>query len=66
MDLNGCKKNHREVRLTSQGSWFWIENKITENQWKIAENICTHILKGPFETWSDNVLQLLGMKIRGK
>jgi hypothetical protein len=41
---------------------FLNKNKITENHWKIAENICTPPLKGSFLTWSDRVLQLFGEK----
>ena len=40
------------VSLEYQG-WFWLENKITENQWKIAETIYTPFSNGIFLTCSD-------------
>jgi hypothetical protein len=38
--------------------WFWLENKITENQWKITETIYTHFQKVLFFNSSDHVIQL--------
>jgi hypothetical protein len=29
--------------------WFSIDNKITENQWKIAENICNNFNMSIFD-----------------
>jgi hypothetical protein len=39
--------------------WFWLENKLTENQWKIAETIYTPLQIGHFFSCSDHILQLL-------
>jgi hypothetical protein len=39
------------IWLLHNQEWYWIENKITENQWKIAENICTPFKKVNF--WPD-------------
>ena len=47
--------------------WFWLENKITENQWKIAETIyIPSFQNGPFLTCSDCVQQLSAISFQRK
>jgi hypothetical protein len=62
LEYNSYSANDTKKQTTWQlvQGWFWLGNKITENQWKIDENIYTHfwpVLVCPVQHISENNFQ---------